>query len=37
MISKGTASLEAKVYSELQDAILMGCFKIGEARTELAL
>lgn len=37
MISKGTASLEAKVYSELQDAILMGRFKKGEALTELAL
>ena len=37
MISKGTASLEAKVYSELQDAILMGSFKKGEALTELAL
>ncbi len=37
MISKGTASLEAKVYSELQDAILMGTFKKGEALTELAL
>ena len=33
MISKGTASLEAKVYSELQDAILMGRFKKGEALT----
>ncbi len=37
MISKGTASLEAKVYSELQDAILSGVFQKGEALTEIAL
>ena len=37
MISKGNASLEAKVYSELQDAILTGKFKKGEALTELSL
>jgi DNA-binding GntR family transcriptional regulator len=37
MISKGTASLEAKVYGELQDAILQGAFKPGEALTENAL
>lgn len=37
MISKGTASLEARVYSELQDAILIGTFKKGEALTELSL
>ncbi len=37
MISKGTASLEARVYSELQDAILSGEFQKGEALTEIAL
>ena len=37
MINKGTASLEARVYSELQDAILMGEFKKGEALTEISL
>ena len=37
MISKGNASLEAKVYSELQDAILTGKFEKGEALTELSL
>ncbi len=37
MISKGTASLEAKVYNELQDAILSGVFQKGEALTEIAL
>ncbi len=37
MISKGTASLEAKVYSELQDAILSGVFQKGEALTEISL
>ncbi len=37
MISKGTASLEARVYSELQEAILQGRFKSGEALTENAV
>lgn len=37
MIHKGTASLEAKVYSELQEAILSNTLKKGEALTELTL
>lgn len=37
MIHKGTASLEAKVYMELQDAILSERLKKGEALTELSL
>ncbi len=37
MISKGTASLEARVYGELQDAILSNVFRCGEALTENAL
>ncbi|MBQ9747404.1 MAG: GntR family transcriptional regulator [Clostridia bacterium] len=37
MINRGTASLEARVYGELQDAILQGIFHSGEALTENAL
>ncbi len=37
MISKGNASLEVKVYDELQEAILSGAIPKGESLTELAL
>ncbi len=37
MISKGNASLEIKVYDELQEGILSGAYKKGEALTELSL
>ncbi len=37
MISKGNASLEVKVYDELQEAILSGALQKGEALTELSL
>ncbi len=37
MISKGNASLEVKVYDELQEAILSGALQKGESLTELSL
>ena len=37
IISKDTSSLEERVYGELEEAILSGEFKSGEALTELSL
>lgn len=37
IINKGTSSLEARVYAELEEAILSGDLKKGEALTELGI
>lgn len=37
IINRDTASLEAKVYTELEEAILADEFKKGEALTELGI